>query len=53
MNYGQLASTGATVTIGGIVLDQVQLVGIAGGVVVLGALCIRFAFRRGKSPQEV
>jgi hypothetical protein len=53
MNYGQMASTGATVTIGSVVLDQVELVSIAGGLVLLGALMIRFAFRRKKSPQEV
>lgn len=52
MGYGSLASTGAALTIGSIVLDQIQLVGIAGGLVVAGALCIRFSFRRGKTPEE-
>jgi len=53
MGYGSMASTGATVSIFGIAFDQMQIVGIAAGLVVAGALVIRFAFRRGKSPQEV
>lgn len=53
MHYGSLAATGATLTIGGIVIDQVWLVGLAGALIVAGALCIRFGFRRGKTPQDI
>lgn len=53
MHYGSLAATGATLTIGGIVLDQVWLVGIAAALVVGGALLIRVGFRRGKTPSDI
>lgn len=53
MNYGSLASTGASLTIGGIVLDQVWLVGLAVVLVVGGALLTRVAFRRGKTPSDI
>jgi hypothetical protein len=53
VNYGQLASTGVTVSLFGVMFNQIELVGIAGGLVLAGALCIRVAFRRGKSPQDV
>jgi hypothetical protein len=53
MGYGSLASTGVSISIFGVVLDQMQVVGIAAGLVLAGALLIRFGFRRGKSPQEV
>ncbi|MFE9127071.1 hypothetical protein ACFYOF_16900 [Streptomyces sp. NPDC007148] len=53
MHYGSLAATGATLTIGGVVLDQVWLVGAAAGLVLVGALCVRFGFRRGKTPSDV
>jgi hypothetical protein len=53
MNYGSLASTGTGLAIGGVILSQTQLVGIAIGAIVLGALLVRITFRRGKSPLEV
>lgn len=53
MGYGSLASTGATISIFGIALDQIQVVGLAAGLVIAGAFLIRFGFRRGKTPQEV
>lgn len=53
MHYGSLAATGATLTIGGIVFDQVWLVGIAAGLIVAGALAVRFGFRRGKTPSDI
>lgn len=50
MNYGKLAYTGmGTLTIGGVVLNQWALLGIAAGLVVAGALLIRFGWRRGKN----
>lgn len=53
MGYGTLASTGASIAIGGVILDQFWLVGASLGLVVAGALVIRYGFRRGKSPEEV
>ncbi|MFI1170826.1 hypothetical protein [Streptomyces melanogenes] len=53
MNYGSLASTGVTLTIGGIVLDQVWLIALAAGLVVMGAVVIRLGFRRGKTPRDI
>lgn len=53
MGYGSLASTGATVSVFGIALGQVQVVGLAATLVIAGALLIRFGFRRSKSHQEV
>ncbi|WP_416976668.1 hypothetical protein [Streptomyces sp. T028] len=53
MHYGSLAATGASLTIGGIVLDQVWLVGLAVALVVGGALLVRAGFRRGKTPQDI
>jgi hypothetical protein len=48
-SYGSLPMTGATVTIGGLVLDQSWLLGAGIGVVILGAFVARFAFRRHKT----
>jgi len=53
MHYGSLAATGTSLTIGGIVLDQVWLVGLAVALVVGGALVVRIGFRRGKTPQDI
>jgi hypothetical protein len=53
VNYGSLASTGATLTIGGIVFDQIWLIAAAFGLVLIGALCIRLGFRRGKNPGQI
>jgi hypothetical protein len=53
MNYGSLAATGSGLTIGGVLLSQTQVVGISIAVIVIGALLIRLAFRRGKTPLEV
>ncbi|MGW1498974.1 hypothetical protein ACWCQW_10450 [Streptomyces mirabilis] len=53
MNYGSLAATGAAISIGGIVLDQTWLVGIAAGLIVAGAFAIRFGFRRNKTMQDI
>lgn len=53
MHYGSLASTGATLTIGGVVLNQMWLVAAAAGLVLIGALLIRVTFRRGKTPQDI
>ena len=49
MNYGKLVYTGlGTVTIGGVVFNQWALLGIAAGLVAVGALLIRYAWRRGR-----
>ena len=49
-DYGKLAYTGAgTLTIGGVVLNQWGLLGIAVGTIVVGALLVRYAWRRGKT----
>ncbi|MCW2904339.1 MAG: hypothetical protein JWO67_6604 [Streptosporangiaceae bacterium] len=53
MNYGSLAATGASLTIGGIVLDQAWLVAVSFGLVLAGALLIRVSFRRGKTPRDI
>jgi hypothetical protein len=53
MNYGSLAQTGTGLTIGGVILSQTQVVGIAVLTIVVGALLIRLTFRRGKTPLEV
>jgi hypothetical protein len=52
-SYGGLASTGAAVTIGSLVLGQALLLAIAVGLVLLGAACVRFSFRRGMTPGDV
>lgn len=47
----QLAKTGAVggaVVIGSTVITGWWLLGIAAGIVLIGALCVRFGFRRGK-----
>jgi hypothetical protein len=47
----QLAKTGTAagaIVIGGAVITGWYLLAIAAGVVLVGALCIRFGFRRGK-----
>lgn len=53
--YGNgLAFTGlGTITIGGLVFDQVWLVAAAVTLVVVGALMVRFGFRRGKTAKDV
>lgn len=49
MNYGKLAYTGmGTVSIAGVTFDQWTLLGVAAGLVVIGAVLVRHAWRRGK-----
>jgi hypothetical protein len=51
---GGLAYTGAgALTVGGLVIDQVTLVGIAFALVLTGAVLVRVSFRRGKTPSEI
>jgi hypothetical protein len=50
---GTLAATGTSLTIGSIVIDQTWLIAAAAGLVLLGALCVRFGFRRGKGPGDI
>lgn len=47
--YGRtLPFTGGTIAIGGILIDQLWLVGAAIGLVAVGAVAIRLSFRRRK-----
>ncbi|MFD4968932.1 hypothetical protein [Streptomyces sp. NPDC058424] len=49
-DHGKLASTGAgALVIGTTVITGWYLLAIAAGLVAIGALCIRFGFRRGKN----
>lgn len=51
--YGTLPVTGASLTLGGVMLDQVWLLGFGMGIVVLGAVAIRTSWRRGKGVTEL
>lgn len=52
--YGStLPRTAVGITVGGIFINQVGLLGIAVVAVVLGALLVRFSFRRHKRFTEV
>lgn len=55
MNYGghSLAATGLGLTIGGVFFDQMALVGISLGLIVAGAMVVRYGFRRGKNVGDV
>jgi ABC-type Mn2+/Zn2+ transport system permease subunit len=51
--YGGLASTGlGTITIGALVISQVWLVVGAFTLVIIGALLVRYTFRRNKTPKD-
>ena len=52
MNYGSLASTGAGLVIGGVVVDQIWLVVAGFAFVAVGALVIRFGFRRNMGADQ-
>ena len=52
MNYGQLAKTGAAVSIFGVAINQLWLVGATMIVVGAVALTIRVRFRRGRTPGD-
>jgi hypothetical protein len=49
VDYGKLPFTGAGFAVGGIVFDQVRLVAIAVGIMVIGMLMVRFGWRRGQN----
>lgn len=49
---GTLPFTGAGVALGSIVLGQGTIVAIALGLIVVGALAVRFGFRRGQTPLD-
>lgn len=54
MNYNGLAYTGAgALTIGGLSLGTVGLVGAALVLIIGGALTVRWSFRRNKSVGEI
>lgn len=53
MNYGRLPLTGAGLTLGAVVIDQLQLAGVAFVLLLLGALLIRYTWRRGKTPADL
>ena len=48
-SYGTLPVTGATITVGGIMLDQVWLLGAGFGALVIGVTMLRLTWRRGQS----
>ncbi len=48
-SYGGLAFTGTGVVIGGVVLGQAWLLAIAVGLVLVGMMCVRLGWRRGKT----
>jgi hypothetical protein len=55
MDYGKpsaLPFTGAGITIGAIVIDQLWLAAVAAGIIAAGAVLTRFGWRRGKAPTE-
>jgi hypothetical protein len=55
MDYGKASAlpfTGAGITIGALVIDQVWLAAVAVGVIATGAVFTRFGWRRGKAPTE-
>ncbi|HEY4964176.1 MAG TPA: hypothetical protein VIH90_05765 [Candidatus Saccharimonadales bacterium] len=50
MNYSKvLPATGSGILIGGVVISQAWILGVAVAIVVIAALIIRFAWRRDKS----
>jgi hypothetical protein len=51
--YGSLPVTGATVTIGSLVFDQVWLLAVGISIVLAGAMIARFGFRRDKTVQDI
>jgi hypothetical protein len=53
MNYGRLPFTGAGVTLGAVVINQFQLAGVAFVLLLLGALLVRYTWRRGKTPADL
>jgi hypothetical protein len=44
--YGRLAATGGGISVAGMAIDQLWMVAAATGLVVVGAVLIRFGFRR-------
>lgn len=52
MHYGQLAKTGASVSLFGLAVNQLWLVGATMIVVGAAALTIRGRFRRGRTPGD-
>ena len=55
MDYGKpsaLPFTGAGITVGAIVIDQVWLAAVAAAVIGLGAVLTRVGWRRGKAPTQ-
>lgn len=52
MHYGQLAGTGAALSLAGIAFGQIWLVAAIVITVGVAALVIRRRFRRGRNPQD-
>jgi hypothetical protein len=54
MDYGKAALpiTGAGITIGALIIDQVGLAAIAVAVIAIGAVLTRVGWRRGKAPTQ-
>lgn len=51
-DYGKLASTGAGIAIGGVFINQLWLLAIAVGCMLVGALAIRLGWRRNKTMSD-
>ena len=51
--YGKLPFTGAGITVGTLVLTQLQLTAAAFALLLVGALLVRWSWRRGKSPADL
>jgi hypothetical protein len=54
MDYGKgaLPVTGAGITVGALVIDQLWLAAVAAVVIAVGAVFIRVGWRRGKAPTQ-
>jgi hypothetical protein len=55
MDYGKpsaLPFTGAGITVGAVVIDQVWLAAVAAAVIGVGAVLTRVGWRRGKAPTQ-
>lgn len=53
MDYASTSSTGASLSLLGVAVDQTWLVAAGLGIVAAGALAARFLFRSGKSIDQV
>lgn len=53
MDYGKTFSlASATTTMGGVLINQLWLAVVAGGLIIVAAIMIRVAWRRGKKASQ-